>query len=402
MLECFIFKQGYAIISVEYEGGNMLLSVSSVAGIVLDVVIIALVAIFGLIGFKKGFFKSVISMISTLVVILISIFCASPLARIVNKLYDFTGLIARGLCKTIASMGAFYSQPIPEGMSGADVVSNIPQSTNGFLKKLMSYALNPLSAGDIQSATVADIVSGAFASIIMLIICGIVLFIFIKIILAIATRLFENITRNRVFGATNKLLGLVFGAVKGFIIVLVFSIILTLLTVIPAVNTKVSPVIQDHSKIARPIYNYTDEFMEKHVVEGKIVQKWIDKLWQNKYKGRGEDTPVDNSPNGTFEKPYEINIIENSGVYTATISIDFASASEMYYLLNSNTVSSETFTLSIATSGEELTYVITSATDANTIITDLSTLAKNKNYIIKFTKGTNNQISASLMLTPNA
>jgi uncharacterized membrane protein required for colicin V production len=253
-------------------------------------------------------------MISTLVIIIISIFCASPLARVINKLYDFTGLIAKGICKSIASMGAFYSQPIPDGVSGADLVNNIPKSTNGFLKKLMSYVLKPLSAGDIQGATVADIVSGAFASVIMLIICGIVLFILIKIILAIATRLFENITRNRVFGATNKILGLVFGAIKGFIIVLIFSVVLTLLTVVPAINTKISPAIQDHSKIARPIYNYTDEFMEKHVVDGKIVQKWIDKLWENKYKGRGGDVPVDNSPNGTIDRPYTVEIIENSGV----------------------------------------------------------------------------------------
>lgn len=380
----------------------MLLSISSVAGIAFDVAIIALLVIFGLIGFKKGFFKSVISMISTLVIIIISIFCASPLARVINKLYDFTGLIAKGICKSIASMGPFYSQPISGGVSGADLVNNIPKSTNGFLKKLMSYVLKPLSAGDIQGATVADIVSGAFASVIMLIICGIVLFILIKIILAIATRLFENITRNRVFGATNKILGLVFGAIKGFIIVLIFSVVLTLLTVVPAINTKISPAIQDHSKIARPIYNYTDEFMEKHVVDGKIVQKWIDKLWENKYKGRGGDVPVDNSPNGTIDRPYTVEIIENSGVYTATISINFESASEMYYSLNPNQVSSETFTLSIATVGEELSYTITSATDTNTAISDLTTLSKEQNYIIKFTKGTNTQVNASLMLTPNA
>jgi hypothetical protein len=74
----------------------------------------------------------------------------------------------------------------------------------------------------------------------------------------------------------------------------------------------------------------------------------------------------------------------------------------MYYSLNPNQVSSETFTLSIATVGEELSYTITSATDTNTAISDLTTLSKEQNYIIKFTKGTNTQVNASLMLTPNA
>ena len=378
----------------------MLLSVLSVAGIVFDVFVIGLLVIFGLIGFKKGFFKSVISMLSTIVVIIISIFCASPLARLLNKFYDFTGLIGKGMRNGIASMGAFYSQPIPEGVSGAELVNNIPSSTNGFLKKLMSYALNPLSASDVQGATVAEIVSGAFASVIMLIISGILLFILIKIILAIATRLFENITRNRVFGATNKILGLVFGALKGLIIVFIFSIILTFLTVIPAINTKISPAIQDHSIIARPIYNFTDEMVEKQVVDGKLVQKWIDKLWENKYKGRGEDTPVDNSPNGTIQRPYEVSIVENAGVYIATISINFDSANEVYYLLKPGIISTETFTLAIAVD-EGMTYVVTSDTDTATSISDLATLSKGQNYIIKFTKGVNTQVDAGLMLTPN-
>lgn len=379
----------------------MLLSVVSVAGIVLDVAVIGLLVIFGFIGFKKGFFKSIISMLSTIVVIIISIFCASPLARLLNKFYDFTGLIAKNLCNGIASMGAFYSQPIPEGVSGADLVNSIPASTNGFLKKLMSYALNPLSAADVQGATVADIVSGAFASVIMLIISGILLFILIKIILAIATRVFENITRNRVFGATNKILGLVFGAVKGFIIVFIFSVVLTFLTVIPAINTKISPAIQDHSVVARPIYNWTDEIVEKQVVDGKLVQKWIDKLWENKYKGRGGDTPADSTPNGTLNKPYEINIVESAGVYTATISINFASANEIYYSLNPSEITSETFALSTNIT-DDTSCAVALASDTSSTISDVTALAKSQNYIIKFTKGTNSQVDVTLTLTPNA
>ena len=153
----------------------MLLSVSSTMGIVFDVVIIALLVIFGLIGLRKGFFKSVISLFSTIVVLVISILCAGHLARLINKIYDFTGLIAGKLCTGIASMGTFYSE-VQTGVSGKELVNQIPSSTNGFLKKLMSYVLEPLSAGDVEGLSVAEIVSGAFASIIMLIISAIILF----------------------------------------------------------------------------------------------------------------------------------------------------------------------------------------------------------------------------------
>ena len=52
----------------------MLLSISSTMGVILDVLIVAVLVVFGLIGLKKGFFKSVISIFSTIVILLISFF----------------------------------------------------------------------------------------------------------------------------------------------------------------------------------------------------------------------------------------------------------------------------------------------------------------------------------------
>ncbi len=377
----------------------MLLSVSSTVGIVIDVLIIAVIALLALIGLRKGFFKSVLALFSTLVVLIISIFCAGPFANLINKIYDFTGLIADKICDGMSSMGAFYVEEIPAGISGKQIVQSIPSGTNGFLKKLMAYVLNPLSAGDIEGATVAEIVSGAFASIIMLIISAILLFIIIKIILSIVARLFENITRNRVFGATNKLLGFAFGAVKGLMIILVFTIVLTLLTVVPKINSKVTPMLQDHTKIAKPIYNYTDEMMEKFVVDGKIVQKWIDKLWENKYKDRGDDTTTPEIPqqDGTLEYPYQLSLEEYAGVYTAVITIIFEN-DEQYYVLNTEHIATENFTLNIEDTAD---FAVINAKDLNTEIMDLSNLSKNETYLIKFAKtGLDNMVEVNVVAIP--
>lgn len=361
----------------------MLLSISSVVGIAIDVIIVALLLIFGFIGFKKGFFKSILSLFSTLVVLIISIFCASPLAKLINKIYDFTALLAKPLCKAIAGMGSFYSHPIPDGVSGADIVSNIPAGTNGFLKKLMSYVLKPLSASDIQGATVADIVSGAFASIIMIIISGILLFVLIKIILAIASRLFDNITRNRVFGATNKLAGFAFGAVKGGLIVLVFTIVLTLLTVVPVVNKKISPIIQDNTKIARPIYNTTDKMMEKYIVDGKIVQKWIDNLWENKYKDKGDNNSSVEVPNGSYARPYIVELTNNASVYSSTLKLNFAISNVVYYSVDATGIDHTPFTMYIEATGVEME--VYSSADLSTSV-DASSLTNDNTYIVKVTK----------------
>ncbi len=376
----------------------MLLSVSSVMGIAIDVLIIGLLLIFGFIGFRKGFFKSIISLFSTLVVLILSFCFAGGLAKLINKMYDFTGLIADKLCKGIADMHSFYSQTIPAGMSGKDLVNNIPASTNGFLKKLMSYVLNPLSAADVEGATVAEIVSGSFASVIMLIISAIILFIAIKIVLAIASRLFDNITRNRVFGATNKLLGFAFGAAKGLLVVLVFTVVLTFLTVMPAVNTKMMPIIQDNTHVAKPIYNTTDKFIEKHVIDGKLIQNWIDDLWENKYKGRGDKNLVpDTSPNGTVERPYIINLVNNESVYTATVTIDFTVGNEVYYSIDATVIDHGSFALG-SSNVTEIEMLVYDSADMETAL-DIANLTNDKTYILKFTKiGTENNVQTILML----
>ena len=392
----------------------MLLSVSSVAGIVIDVAIVALIAIFAIIGLRKGFFKSVLSLFSTVVVLLISIFGAGLLAKLINKIYDFTGLIAGKLCKSIAGMNpSFYGEAIPNGVSGADIVNNIPANTNGFLKKLMSYVLKPLSASDIEGATVAEIVSGSFASVIMLIISAIILFILIKIVLALVSKFFDNITRNRVFGATNKLLGAGFGAVKGFIVVIVFTTVLTFMTVVPFINTKLTPIIQDNTRIARPIYNYTDEMVEKYIIDGKVVQKWIDGLWENKYKSSGNNNSTPETPgepetppetpqeDGTQDKPYTISLVKDEGTntYNATITVDFTTNEEVYYIVDPTGAGIYCyFDLSI---NGNVGYAVFDAEDIQISVNDLTQLHDQRDYILKFTKAEqSNSVEVNLTLTP--
>lgn len=377
----------------------MLLSVSSTVGIALDVLIVALIVVFAFIGLRQGFFKSVLSMVSTLVVLIVSIWLASPVAKLINKIYDFTGLIAGKLCTSIAGMGAFYSEPIPAGVSGADLANSIPSNTNGFLKTLMSKVLNPLSAGEVEGATVAEIVSGSFASVIMAIIAGILLFILIKIVLSLATKLFDNITKNRVFGFFNKILGFVLGGLKGLLIIVLFAFILTLLTVVPFINSNVSPIIQKHTYIVKPIYNYTDKFVEKHIINGKLVQKWVDNLWENKYKGQDDNTP-DTTPNGSLERPYTISLTENAGEWTATIHLEFSDTNTIqYYKLNASAITEATFGLTISVDDTE--YAVHSADDTETALETYTSLDKAKQYIIKFTRGNTISTEANIIVTPN-
>ena len=377
-----------------------LLSVSSTIGLVIDIAIIAVLVVFALVGLRNGFFKSVISMISTVVVIVASIFCASPVAKMINKIYNFTGLIASKLCKSIAGMGAFYSAEIPNGISGKDIASNIPPDTNGFLKKLMQNVLNPLSASDIQGRTVADIVSGAFASIIFTIIVGILLFILIKIVVSLASKLFENIAHIRTLGALNKVFGLIFGMLKGGLIIITLSFVLTFLTVIPKVNKDVSPLIQNHTKIAKPIYSFTDDIVEKHIVKGNVIQKWINNLWENKKSTNNTPVPeISDEPNGSLTKPYNITLSNNIGTLSSSFSVVFDNSENICYIFSPSEINDGTFTLTIVVEGARHTLYASDNTSAEISDSDYTSLDRTKNYIIKFTLENTSLSSVDVTIT---
>lgn len=374
-----------------------ILSVTSSVGLAIDIIIIALIVIFGIIGYVKGFFKSVISMVSTIVVLVLSVLLANQFATLINKIYDFTGLIAGKISKGVASMGVFYSQAIPADVSGAEIAEQIPPTTNSFLKTLMTKVLKPLSASQIEGATVADIVSGAFASIIMTIIAGILIFVLIKIVIALVSRLFDNIARTQVLGYVNKIAGLAFGAIKGLVIVVVFAGVLTFLTVVPLVNTKISPIIQDNTKVGKVVYNYTDEFVEKHVIDGNLLQKWISNLWDNKY----DDKPQVAEPNGNLDNPYNMPLREVEWGLTATIEVELGESFGIkYYKFKADlTETNFTFAIDMTDAG----CILYSADDTETEITDYTNLETSKQYIIGIRGNADGvlNIQANITITPN-
>ena len=101
--------------------------------------------------------------------------------------------------------------------------------------------------------------------------------------LAILGKLFDNIARTKVLGGLNRALGFVFGLVKGACIVIIINIIAVALSLVPMINnTVIKPVIQENTKIEKFVYEKTDYVIGKYVIEGELVQNWIDSLWEKR------------------------------------------------------------------------------------------------------------------------
>ena len=247
----------------------------STIGLIIDILIVAVVVIFGIIGFNKGFLKSFLSLFSWLVCILIAIFTAKYVAGWINGIYDLSGLIGGKIESALA-------QSISSFESTEEIIANLPSDINGLLAQLIRVVFSNTSVDMTSDATIANVVGNSLGHVCMLIIAGILVFIVLRIVLALLTKLFDNIAKTKILGGLNKILGLLLGMVKAACIVIILNGILVALSLIPAVNNTITPLIQDNTHIERFIYNKTDEFVGDYIIEGGALQDWITDLWNSR------------------------------------------------------------------------------------------------------------------------
>lgn len=254
-----------------------------VIGFVIDIALILLLVIFGIIGFKKGFFKSILALFSWIVCIAIAVFTAKFVAGWLNGIYDFNGLIGGFITNGLVNGNKeFFSITAGSLGSSQAVIDAIPQGTNGLLAQLIKVVFSNVEVTSETTATIGELVGTSVGSIVMLIITGILIFIILKLAIFILTKFFDNITRIRVLGGVNKIFGLLFGVVKAALIIIILNCILVGASLVPALNNTITPVIQNNTTVEKFIYNKTDEFVGKYVIEGNLIQTWIEDLWNSR------------------------------------------------------------------------------------------------------------------------
>lgn len=251
-------------------------------GLIVDIVIIGALLILGIIGYKKGFLKSFISLFSWVVCIIIAIFTAKYVANWINGIYDFSSLIGNKIANGLNGVDEFFTRSIAEFSSTEEIINNLPSNLNALLSQLIKIVFSNTSVDMTSSETIATIVGSSLGHICMIIISAILVFIVLKIVVALLSKLFDDISRTKILGGLNKVLGLVFGILKAACVIIILNGILVGLSLIPTVNETITPLIQDNTHIEKVIYNKTDEFVGKYVIEGNVIQEWITDLWNSR------------------------------------------------------------------------------------------------------------------------
>ena len=258
----------------------------STIGIILDVAIILAFVIFGIIGFKKGFLHSILSLFSWSVCILVAILVAKYVAGLINGIYNFSALIGGKIEESLIKTNEFFNLAVNSEVFAGDANNILTQASGagveGFIYQIIKLVFTHSSVDMTSDQTIASFVGASLGHICMVIIAGILVFALLMIVVALLRKLFDKIAKTKVLGGLNKILGLCLGLIKAAVIIIVVNCVMVGLSLIPVVNKTITPIVQDNTKIERFVYNKTDEIVGKYVIEGEMLQDWISSLWESR------------------------------------------------------------------------------------------------------------------------
>lgn len=196
----------------------------------IDAVVIGIIVISAIIGLSKGLFESILSIFSTTLSLFAAIWASKPVAAFINSVVDLNGYIAVKLAEW--------------GVAEGGTVNILLQTFT--VEKAAYYCAIVLSA--------------------------VVVWILIKIAIWLLARLFDSaVSSNSALSGLNRLLGLLFGAAKGLLIVGVLFALSTVVGIVSdSLSTKINNEINDPAKnnsISRFVYSYVHDWTVDQVDE---------------------------------------------------------------------------------------------------------------------------------------
>ncbi len=191
-----------------------------------DLILLAVVVLFVLIGMKRGFISEVVSLVSFVVAFLVAFNLSSTVS---SAVYD--GIVEERIVTKVSEsvlpsleIGSESGLTLPESVVdageyiGIDVYSVIDTAFGDSFEETAEHI----------GKTVSDKVAGPILTSFIRALLFIVIFIILKIVLDFLAKFFKIVSRLPVIGGANKLLGGVIGAVRGVLAAVVLCYALTL------------------------------------------------------------------------------------------------------------------------------------------------------------------------------
>lgn len=186
----------------------------------IDLILVAVILISVIVGWKKGFVKSFMGLISFSASLILTWIFYKPAAKF---LYDrfFLGTVS-GYIENV-----FEKELGGSGQSLADLFAELPDIFTNFLNRFSST--NEATAfftenTDATSAELSRFLAEPIADTISGVVSFVVLFIVIFIAIKLATLLLDKVVKLPLLNSVNKLLGIILGALLGIFFAWVLAI----------------------------------------------------------------------------------------------------------------------------------------------------------------------------------
>ncbi|MBN2877123.1 MAG: CvpA family protein [Bacilli bacterium] len=229
---------------------------------VIDVVIVALVLLFLVLGWKHGFLTKVIEMASSIFGLIASILLARPFSTVLD------GWFGESMRTNIYD---YLSGRISEILGTQLTQANLPEALAGLgLPDFMANWIVDSIDFNTLTTSITDAVTNLVLSLALLFLAFLILFFGSMIVFWLLKLLAKGITSIPIIKQVDKILGVLFGALKVGLLIEVLLFILALVINIPAINDLIYPFLDKDMQLS------TEEFrLSKYLYDNNILQNII-------------------------------------------------------------------------------------------------------------------------------
>lgn len=214
-----------------------------ILSLVVDGILILIFVSLILDGRRKGFFKTVLSLVATAISVLIAYEYFAPLAEWANEAF-----IQKAAVNTFADVISAHLSSGTQAVIDAipDYITKAAQAGGVTVSAIVSDI-----GSSVDASQAAELIYGGIYSILVFPILSVIAFIVIyaisNAVLSFGIRIVNNIFRLSVLKGLNRFLGGIVGALKGVVIVAILSIVLVVIApILPeefgeAINSSIIP-----------------------------------------------------------------------------------------------------------------------------------------------------------------
>lgn len=206
---------------------------------IVDIIIGVIMLIFLIMGLSRGFIKTVLALLGTLVALVLAYFLARPFLDFVNNIVDVTTPLNNTFVGWIEGWNPdLLGTPIDSATIHSKLVEfatsiSLPET---FYTPIVDAICNYVNTNPTvwQGQTVASVIAPFFTNAILLTCSTLVLFVLIRIALYLIEKIMDwTLLKIHVIRVLDRLLGLLFGAVQGLLIILLCFTLISFLATNP-------------------------------------------------------------------------------------------------------------------------------------------------------------------------